>query len=167
MKTTFLTFISIVLFLLAGNAQSKSDKMYDVFSNHDGVTDFSFSKSMIGGINFDVDNDGDEKQVTGDLNRIRFMSYNPQKGDISGDDFIEKAIGYLPKSVYKKFEDNDGEDDNTEIWLQGKNKNFSECHVFVNNENENGLRIVVSFFGDFKVDDIKGLKKAGKNFSDD
>jgi len=82
-------------------AQSKSYKMYDVFSGRDGITDFGFSKSMVDAldINFD-DNDG-ERNVKGDLTEIRFMSYNPEKGDLSGDQFLKKAIGYLPKSAYK------------------------------------------------------------------
>jgi hypothetical protein len=61
------------------------------------------------------------------------MSYNPEKGDLSGTEFIEKVIGYLPKSAYNKYED-DELDSNTEIWLMGGKKKFQECHVFVKNK---------------------------------
>ncbi|MBN1820951.1 MAG: hypothetical protein JW833_09545, partial [Prolixibacteraceae bacterium] len=98
---------------------------------------------------------------------VRFMSYNPKKGKITGDEFTEEAIGYLPKSVYKKYENDEDEVDGAEIWLQGSRKKYSECHVFFQSAKENGIRLIVSFYGDFKVEDIDGLKKAGKNFSDD
>ncbi|NQU51388.1 MAG: DUF4252 domain-containing protein, partial [Bacteroidetes bacterium] len=100
--------VTIIIWMLATTflvgAQSKSDKMYDAFSGKDGVSNFSFSKSMIDAIDIDLGDDNDEKNVTGDLNGIRFMSYNPQKGAISGNNFTEKAIGYLPKMAYKKYE---------------------------------------------------------------
>ena len=146
--------------------QSKSDKMYNVLSGQDGVTNFSFSKNMTDALDIDLGDDN-ENRVTGDLNQVRFMSFNPKKGDLSGDEFIQKAIDYLPKPAYKKYEDREGEVDGAEIWLMGKGKNYSECHVFVQNKNEQGIRFVVSFFGDFKLEDIDGLKKAGKEFSDD
>lgn len=147
-------------------AQSKSDKMYDTFSGKDGITNFSFSKSMIDAIDIDLGEDGDEQNVTGDLNQIRFMSYNPEKGSLSGSDFTKKAVEMLP-AQYKKYEDEDDEDDDAEIWLLGKKKKFSECHVFIKNQEENQMRFVVSFYGDFTVNDLYQLKKKGKGFSDE
>ena len=146
-------------------AQSKSDKMYDAFSGKDGVSNFSFSKSMIDAIDIDLGDDDDEKNVTGDLHQIRFMSYNPEKGSLSGSDFTKKAVGMLPSS-YKKYVDDNDEDSDAEIWLLGGKKKFQECHVFITNENENQMRFIVSFFGDFTVNDLEGLKKTGKGFSD-
>lgn len=160
-------FISLVfLAILITNAQSKSDKMYDTFANKDGISNFSFSKNMIDAIDLDLGENGDEKSVTGDLHQIRFMSYNPKKGELSGPDFIKKAIGYLPKNTYKKFEDDDSDGD-AEIWLMGSKKKFQECHVFIHNENDEQMRFVVSFYGDFTVNDLEGLKKTGKGFSED
>ena len=48
MKTiaTIFTTILIITSQLV-SAQSKSDKMYDVFENKDGISSFSFSKNMI------------------------------------------------------------------------------------------------------------------------
>jgi len=148
---------------LAG-AQSKSDKMYDAFTNKDGISSFSFSKNMIDAIDLDLGENGDEKNVTGDLHQVRFMSYNPEKGNLSGLEFLEKAKDYLPKGSYYKFEDDDPDND-AEIWLMGNKKKFTECHVFVRNDNENGTQFVVSFYGDFNVNDIDKLKKSGKGFS--
>ena len=52
--------------------------MYDVFSGKEGVSNFSFSRNMLDAIDIDL-GDEDEKNVTGDLYQIRFMSYNPKK----------------------------------------------------------------------------------------
>jgi hypothetical protein len=166
MKTIAKIFF-IIGFLLASlllSAQSKSDKIYDTFANKPGITNFSFTKNMIDAIDIDLGDDGDERNVSGDLNEIRFISYNPEKGQLSGDEFIEKAISMLPRS-YKKYEDED-DDSDSEIWLLGGKKKYTECHLFVKNENGKGNRFIVSFYGDFKVDDLDGLKKAGKDFSE-
>ncbi len=151
---------------LISQSQSKSDKMYDIFEDRDGVTNFSFSKNMLDVVNLDLGDEGDEKKVTGDLHQIRFMSYNPKKGDMSGAEFVKKAIGYLPKSSYKKFEDEDDEVNDAEIWLLGGKKKYKECHMFFNNEKDDNIRFVVSFYGDFKVNDLEGLTKMGKGMSD-
>ena len=162
--TTFLTAAVLFLSQISG-AQSKSDKMYNAFSNDDAITSFTFSKNMIDAIDIDLGENGNEKNVTGDLNQIRFMSYNPEKGDLSGSEFLEKAKGFLPKMSYQKFEDDENDSD-TEIWLMGGKKKFQECHVFVRNESENQLQFVVSFYGDFTVKDVAKLKKTGKDFSE-
>ncbi len=148
-------------------AQSKSDKMYDIFNNEEGVSNFSFSKNMIDAIDLDLGDD-DEKKVTGDLHQIRFMSYNPEKGSLSGSEFIKKAVGTLP-AQYKKYEDpeDDDDDNDAEIYLLGKKKKFQECHVFIKNDKDDQMRFVISFYGDFTVNDLEGLKKTGKGFSNE
>jgi hypothetical protein len=166
MKTITIVLTVAVLFLSQiSGAQSKSDKMYNAFSNNDAITSFTFSKNMIDAIDIDLGENGNEKNVTGDLNQIRFMSYNPEKGDLSGQEFMEKAKGFLPKILYHKFEDDD-DDSNAEIWLMGGKKKFQECHVFVQNENSKQLQFVVSFYGDFTVNDLEKLRKTGKDFSE-
>ena len=122
MKKSIIFIIATLLVFVSVHGQSKSDKMYDVFSNRDGVTSFSFSKNMADVFNIDLGEDDDERKVTGDLNRVRFMSYNPKKGELSGDEFLKKAVSYLPKSVYKKYQDRDDEVNDAEIWLKGGKK---------------------------------------------
>ena len=165
MKKTTLVSILVLVATFLLNAQSKSDKIYDVFSGKDGVSNFSFSKNMIDAIDIDL-GDEDEKNVTGDLHRIRFMSYNPKKGSLNGPDFTQKVIAFLP-SQYKKYVDEDEDDSDVIIYLLGGKKKFTECHVFVTNEKEEQMRFIVSFFGDFTVNDLDGLKKTGKGFSND
>lgn len=165
MKKLILTFILALSTTFLVNAQSKSDKIYNVFSGKDGVSNFSFSKNMIDAIDIDLGDDN-EKNVTGDLHQIRFMSYNPKKGSLSGPDFTQKAIKLLP-SQYKKYVDEDDDDSDVVIYLLGGKKKFTECHVFVTNEEDAQMRFIVSFFGDFTVNDLDGLKKTGKGFSDE
>lgn len=161
--TTFFFVLGLLLSTLLTSAQSKSDKIYDTFDNKDGVTNFTITKDMTDAFNIDLGDDGDGRIVSGDLQKIRFLSYNPQKGELSGDAFIKKAIAMLP-SKYKKYDDDD-EDSNAEIWLLGKKRKYSECHVFVKNENAEGNSFIVSFYGDFKVDDLEALKETGREMS--
>lgn len=161
--TTLLFALGLLLAGLLASGQSKSDKMYDVFANNDGVTSFSFSKDMIDAIDIDL-GDNDEKNVTGDLTRVRFMSYNPDNGSLSGREFAKKAIALLP-GKYKKYKDDD-DDSDAEIYLLGGKKKYSECHVFITNENPDGNCFVVSFFGDFNVNDIEKLGAQGKDMSE-
>lgn len=165
MKTIKILIAAVFVFTAQlSNAQSNSYRMYDAFSNEDGVTNFSFSKNMADAFNIDLGDD-DEKNVTGDLNEIRFMSYNPKKGVMSGSEFTRRAVKMLP-SKYKKYEDED-DDSDAEIWLLGAKRKFSECHVFLTNKENDQMRFVVSFYGDFTVRDLDGLKETGRSFSDD
>jgi hypothetical protein len=167
MKTLVLTFMLAFAGITAANAQSKSSKIYDAFSGKEGVSQFSFTGKMIDAINLDLsDDENEEKNVTGDLHEIRFLSYNPQKGDLSGSEFIKKATSFLT-SPYKKFEDDEPDDDNAEIWLLGGKKKFTECHLLINNTRDDQLHFIVSFYGDFTVNDLERLKKTGMDFSDD
>lgn len=166
MKRIGFVFLAIIVIVSQlANAQSKSDKMYDVLMEKDGVSNFSFSKNMIDAIDIDLGDDDNAKNVTGDLHQIRVMSYNPEKGDISGSAFIRKAEALLPIR-YKKFVDEgNNEDDNAEIYLLGGKKKFKECHVFISNSNDEQRQFVVSFYGNFTVNDLEGLKKSGRGFS--
>ncbi len=155
--------IGLLLAALFASSQSKSDKMYDTFNGNEAVFSFSFSKSMIDAINIDLGDDGDEKNVTGDLHYVRFMSYNPKKGTMSAEKFIRKAEALLP-AQYKKIKDNN-DDLDVDIWLLGNRKEYTECHIFIRNEDANGICFVVSFIGNFTVNDLKKLKKAGKEIA--
>lgn len=159
--TTIIFALAFLLATLLTAAQSKSDKIYDTFSGNDGITNFTFSKNMIDAIDIDLGDEDDEQNVTGDLHKIRFLSYNPEKGSLTGNEFTKKAIAMLP-SQYNKYEEDD--DDDAEIWLLGKRKKYTECHVFTKGEG-NSNRFVVSFYGDFNVNDIEGLKDKGRGFS--
>lgn len=162
--TTIFFALGLLLATFLASAQSKSYKMYESMADRDGVTSFTFSKNMQDAFDIDLGDDGDEKQVKGDLHEVRFMSYNPEKGTWGNEAFIAKAVSLLP-AKYKKFE-SDEPDPGTEIWLLGGKKKFKECHVFLHNDNPEGNAFVVSFYGDFTVNDLDGLKETGKGFSE-
>ncbi len=170
MKTFAILFFSLGLMLstLMTAAQSKADKIYDTFEGMDGVNSFTFTKNMTDAFNIDLGEDGEEKEVSGDLHKVRFMSYNPEKGEMSGKKFISEAVSMLP-SKYTRYEDDDDDDDdddsNAEIWLLGGKKKYSECHVFIWSENPGGNSLLVSFYGDFTVNDLDALKETGRGFS--
>jgi len=164
---TIRIFIVAVLILATyfSNAQSKSYRMYDAFSNKDGITNFTVTKNMTDVFNIDLGDNEDEKIVTGDLNEVRFLLYNPKKGNMSGSEFTRRAVRMLP-SQYSEYVD-EGNDSDAEIWLLGRKRKFKECHVFLTSDKEDQMRFVISFYGDFKVNDIEGLTETGRNFLDD
>lgn len=167
MKTIITIFFALGLMLstLLSAAQSKADKIYDTFEDQEGISSFTFTKNMTDAFKIDLGDDNEEKNVSGDLHKIRFLSYNPEKGEMSRDAFLRKATAMLPSS-YKKYEDDDSDSD-AEIWLLGNKKKYSEFHIFIRNDNPEGNSFIVSFYGDFTVNDLDGLKETGKGFSKD
>ncbi|SHF60449.1 protein of unknown function [Mariniphaga anaerophila] len=162
-QITFLLFLFIAAASQSAVGQSQSNKMYDYFDGKDGINQFSFSKNMIDAIDLDLSED-DDRNVTGDLNKVRFMTYNPEKGKLSGTDFTKKAVSLLPGS-YKQYKDSDDDFENGQIWLLGKRSKYSECHIFLDGDEPESIRFIVSFYGDFTVNDLKKLKESGKKMS--
>lgn len=164
MKTLRILFLSlIVLGSTVAMGQSKSDKLFDAFRNKPGVSYFAFTKSMTDAFNIDLDDE--DKTIKGDLNEIRFMSYNPQKGDLNGADFISKAAGLLPGS-YDRIVEVDSEN-NAEIWMLGNKRKASEFHIFIRNESNDNNQFLISFYGDFDIDDVEGVREIGLSLSVD
>ena len=153
--------LGLLLAHLFGFGQSKSDKIYEAFADEEGVSSFSISKDMLNAFDIEIN---DEENVIGDVSEIRFMSYNPAKGNFSGANFLDKAISMLP-ARYKQYKNEDNEASNSEIWLLGKQKKYSECHVFVAGDSAEGSCFVISFYGDFRVDDVQKLKETGREMA--
>ena len=153
--------ISMVIASTAVFAKSKSEKLFDTFRNKPGVTYFAFTKNMQDA--FDISMDDEGKNISGDLHEIRFMSYNPQKGNMSGTEFLGKAVGLLPVA-YDKILDDDEEND-AEIWMLGNKKKASEFHVFIQNDSPNDRQFLISFFGNFDIDDVDGVREIGLSLS--
>ncbi len=164
MKTKSIKTSLFLLFVLIASVvlgQSKSDRLFDTFRNKPGVTYFAFTKNMQDAFNINMDDD--KGNIKGDLHEIRFMSYNPEKGSLSGSEFVRKAKNLLP-SAYSQM-DLDDDDDDTEIWMLGNKRKASEFHLFIKGREPESFQIIVSFFGDFDIDDAKGVKEIGLNFS--
>ncbi|HKJ43961.1 MAG TPA: DUF4252 domain-containing protein, partial [Sunxiuqinia sp.] len=142
-------------------AQSKSDRLFDTFQNKPGVTYFAFTKNMNDAFNIDLD---EGQTISGDLQEIRFLSYNPHKGSLTGNDFMHKAVGLLPHS-YKQLLAVD-DDSDAEIWMLGNKRKAKEFHVFVHNKSSQDLQFVVSFYGDFDIKkDMDGIREISMSMS--
>ena len=160
-KSKLIIAISLMVACTSLFAQSKSDRLFDTFRNKPGVTYFDFTKDMQDAFNIDL-NEG--KTLTGDLHEIRFMTYNPQKGQLDGQDFLRKAVGLLP-GAYDKLVSVDDEND-AEIYVLGNKRKAKEFHVFVHNESSEGRQFVVSFYGDFDIKkDMDGIREIGLSMS--
>lgn len=138
-----------------------SDKMFNELRSIDDVTYLSFSKSLIDFVDFDIDSDEDEHKVTGDLEEVKLVIFKPeQKPEKS---FRDQVLLHLKKGKYTLVEEDDDEKDDTEVWVYRKGKRVYECHVIFQGE-QNG--VLLSFFGDFKVEDVDKLSNKIEDYRD-
>ncbi|WP_163710760.1 DUF4252 domain-containing protein [Mangrovibacterium lignilyticum] len=164
MKTTNNILLLVALMFLSGSlaAQSKSDKLFDTFRNKPGVMYFAFSKNMNDAFNIDLDDEG--KSVEGDLQEIRFMSYNPGKGELGVKEFCRKSSNLLP-GAYKLVESDDSDD--AKIWMLGNSKKAREFHVLISGDDATDMSFWISFYGDFKLKDLDGIKSISHEMASD
>jgi len=150
--------VAIMVSTLTGSAQSRSYRIFDEFANRDGFTYVAFSKSMIDAVNLTLDDEN--KKITGDLNEIRILVLNREKSNLGAS--LPKIVAEkFNKMNYRKVEPKDkGEsDDDVEFWIEGDSKRVKECHVIVTDRKDNQFSCLVSFYGNFKVEDLKSLEK--------
>lgn len=149
--------VAIIVTTLTGSAQSKSYRIFDEFANNDGFTYMAFSKSMIDAVDLKLDDEN--KKITGDLNEIRILVLNREKSNL---------VGSLPKTIadkfnklnYRKVEPKDkGDSGDVEFWIEGDSKKVRECHVIVTDSKDKQFSCLVSFYGNFKVEDLEKLEK--------
>jgi len=152
--------LAILLSSLFGQAQSKSDKVYDMFAGKDGVVNLSFSKSVIKP--FEIFIDDDTKKVIYKMKKIRFMSYDEDKGKIDSKEVYSRITKELSAGnyfeIYPEEIDCDDcnlhSDSNDQIILigHGNRVNMDEFHFVLE---DNGNCILFSFFGDITIDDLR------------
>ena len=65
MKRCFILLAFSIGLVFSANAQSKSYKMYDAFADESGITNFSFSKSMLDAIDLDLGDEDDGDALLG------------------------------------------------------------------------------------------------------
>lgn len=164
MKTNFSLILSFVLLLSAPGllAQTKTEKLYDAFRNKPGVSYFAFSKDMADVFNLDLDEEG--KTIEGDISEVRLLTYNPEKGQLSNDDFLKKSAGLMPSSC-KLVETDDA--DNAKIWMEGNRQKASEFHILIGGDNPQSMSFLISFYGDFDIKDLEGIKAVGHEMATD
>ena len=155
--------VALLISTLTGSAQSKSYRIFDEYANKEGFTYFAFSKAMIDAVNLKLDEEN--KKVTGDLNEIRFLLLNREKSNLGGT--LSKILaGKLEKLDYRKAEPNGADaNDDVEFWVDGDSKRINECHVIVRNSDDNQFTCLVSFYGNFKVEDLESLEKFSRKQS--
>ena len=158
-KILFFT-IALIAVCSITNAQSRpSDKLFEKMSLKKGITMLSFSQEMLDAIDMNFDNDkGDkENKVTGDLHEVKVVIYKaPETGENM--DFRGEALRYLPLSKFRKIDtdeyDIDNENGTVDIRVNGSGRKIKECHILFQGET-NG--VLLSFFGNFKVEDVKEM----------
>lgn len=156
--------VAMLISFLSGFGQTKSQKIYDRYSNEAGFTYFSFSKSMIDAMNLNLDEEG--KKITGDFKEFKIMIYNEEKGNMKNfSGTISKELGSLRyEQVHPKDEK---PTDDAEFWIEGDGKLVSECHIVIGNKGDvSNSAMLISFYGNFKIEDLQKLEKIGHKQSE-
>ena len=161
MKTLFLL-IGLTIFTFANAQDRPSDKFFNTLRERDDVSTFSFSKNMIDMIDMnitaDADADGDKK-VTGLLNEIKVSIFDKTKNPKSENE----AISFFKKTPFSEI-DMDDKDNEARVFVNRKGKTIHECHIGIAGEKK---FVLISFFGDFKIEDVDALKKSAKGLADE
>lgn len=152
--------LAMLLASINGNAQSQSDKIYEMFAGKDGASNFSFTKSAIKP--FEVYLDDNTKKVLYNMEKIRFLHYNAKKGKISAVNAFSRMKGELNSGDYFEIdrfeistEQNDFSDfDQIAFYGRGNRYEMDEFHVVIL-DNDTGM--LLSFYGPITVEDLKGL----------
>ncbi len=152
--------IAMLLSFLSGFGQSKAQKIFDRYSKEPGFTYFTFSKSMIDALNMNMDEEG--KKITGDFQECRILIYNAEKGKIRN--FSEQVSKEFESLRYEQVHPkNEKPNDEAEFWIEGKGDRVSECHMILGSKGEeHHSSLLVSFYGNFKVEDLQKLEKIGQ-----
>ncbi|PKQ62450.1 hypothetical protein BZG02_12015 [Labilibaculum filiforme] len=147
--------IVAIAFPILMQAQTKGEKIHAKYSKLDGFNSFSFAGSFLKNLDFNVDEDELEKNITGDCKNIKFLTFKHVTGDETK--FKKLVSSQLSKGEAYKEVLTDSKNKNSEdvhFFAKGNGKKISEFHVLHYNENRTSL---VSFFGDFHVDELKTL----------
>ena len=157
--------VAILISTLTGSSQSRSYRIFDEFSNHEGFSYLAFSKSMIDAVNLNLDDEN--KKITGDLNEIRILILNREKSNLGGS--LAKTLSEkFNKLNYRQVEPKDSKDnDDVEFWVEGDSKKIKECHVIIKDNKDNQFSCLVSFYGNFKVEDLDRLEKFSRKQAED
>jgi len=160
-------FLAVMLSSLLGMAESKSDKIYNMFNGKDGVTSLSFSKSAIKP--FEIFFDDESKKVIYKMEQVRFMAYEEGKGDLSSNDVFNRILKELDGNSYFSIDPdeincdnckNGWKEENIRLIGHGKRTMMNEFHIVVI---DNNSCLLFSFFGNITVDDINNCAKFSKS----
>lgn len=157
-------FLALTLTSLLGVAESKSARIYDMFSGKDGVITLSFSKSFLEP--FELFLDDDTKKVIYQMEKVRFLAYNEDKGKLESEMVYDKIITQLSGSPYFEIDPDDLDCDDCNIHVEsddeltlighGTSKKMNEFHALIYDGDD---CILFSFYGDISVEDLKQCSK--------
>ncbi len=155
--------VAMLLSFLSGFGQSRAQKIFDRYPNDSGFTYFTFSKSMIDALHLDMDEEG--KKITGDFHECRVLIYNAEKGNIKN--FCSQISNELSSLRYEQIHPkSEKTSDDAEFWIEGNGNRISECHIILGKKGEDQTSsLLISFYGNFKVEDLRKLEKIGQNQS--
>jgi hypothetical protein len=154
MKNTTMVILLWMAMVGATGQNRASDKMYDALQTQEDVSVLSFSKNIIDMVDMNIGEDEDGKKVTGPLNEVRVaICKNGAEKRLQPD--ITRT---LKKAPFEEVEmDNKDRKDDLKVYVDRKGKTIHECHVTIQGD-EN--LILVSFYGEFRIEDVDKLKKS-------
>jgi len=151
-----ISLILLAILPLLSQAQTKGEKLHQMHANMEGFTSFSISGSFLNDMDMNIDDDSKGKKVTGDINEMKFLNL---KGETQkhNNKFYLYSVKELSGRGYKEVLTEECEKD-ARFFARGKGKRYTEFHVLFHNDNRTML---ISFFGQFKVSQLKSLCKMG------
>ncbi len=158
--------LAAMLSSLFVHAESKSDKIYNLFTGKEGVTYLSFSKSVIKP--FEIFLDDESKKVIYKMDKVRFISYDHNEGKLSSQDVTDKIIKVFNENEYFEMNpeeyniNSDGGNINEHFRMfgLGEKNNMDEVHIFINEKDDCFL---FSFYGKITIEDLKYCKRLSKS----
>ena len=155
-KALFTIMAIALLPVIAEGQNSVSDKLYMQLEGADGITILSLSKDIIDMVDLFVD-DKDSRQVTGPLKKVKMLIC--EEGETST---VREVIKTFGKRPFTEIEDEEGDDD-SRIFVIRKGRKIEECHILANGDNN---LVMLSFYGDFKIEDIEKLSNKAEEIRD-
>ena len=159
-------FVAIMVSSYLGMGQSPSNKVYDTFSGKEGVVTLSFSKSALKP--FEVLIDDETKKVVYRMEKVSFLFYNEQKGKLSALNVYNRIKSELNDIDYFEINPDEincndcdiDEYDNVSLIGRGSRYSMNEFHLLVV---EDDFCMLLSFYGDITVDDLKEFGKFSRS----
>jgi hypothetical protein len=150
--------LALLLSSLLGLAESKADKIYDMYSGRAGFTTLSFSRSTLAP--YEIFFDDNTKTVVEKIDRVRFLVYDQKKGKHNNDEVFDRAVsvitapGYFfidPSEIDCRDCSNNWNDNDLRIVGFGSRAEMSELHIIVVDKETVAL---FSFYGKLSMDEI-------------
>lgn len=158
----------IVIFSVAGFTSMSQSRSYEsllsAMTNNNGAMVMSVSKDILSMVDLNLTDDSiTNKKITGSLNEVKLLICSSYKGGKRA--FADEVISFLPNRIYDEVkEDELGNrigDDDAKILVMRKGLKIKECHLILGGD---ASGMVVSFFGDFHLRDLKALSEKAKSF---